>query len=92
MTSTSTRKLASTPNVELINPIMGGITAPPAMAMTISPEISLTRAGSLSTEMAKMSGNRLADPRPISKMATRVTSCEGESSSYSMLANASREV
>ena len=64
-------KLCNTPNVELTNPINGGMNAPPATAIIISPEISFTRFGSLPTAREKIIGNMFAAPNPTPKMAER---------------------
>ncbi len=51
----------------LNQPIINGITAPPDIAIIISPEISFERAGYFSTVIEKTRGNILATARPIIK-------------------------
>ena len=65
---------ANVMDVRSINiPIMGGIRAPPTIAVTIKPDNSLVRSGILSTVIEKINGKILANPKPTKIMLIKVT-------------------
>ena len=51
---------------------MGGINAPPAIAVTINPDISFDRSGIESTVMENIKGNIFANPSPVIKIPINV--------------------
>ena len=55
-------------NKSATNPKTIGIKAPPIIAVTINPEISLLLSGILSIVMEKINGKTFANPRPIIAM------------------------
>ena len=54
-------------------PIIGGITAPPAIEETIKPDNSLVRPGILSMVIEKIRGKIFAKPRPASRTPINVS-------------------
>jgi hypothetical protein len=75
---TGTRNPAINPNRSAVTPNTTGIKAPPMMAVIIRPEISLARAGIVSTAMEKISGNIFAKPSPVRKINTKAIISFGE--------------
>lgn len=72
--------LPITPTLELTIPIIGGMIAPPTIAMISSPDISLALEGILFIAMEKTKGNKFPAPNPITKIATCAKISEVESS------------
>ena len=60
----------------LTHPINNGITAPPEMAIIISPEISFLRAGYRSTAIEKTIGHMFAIASPIMKTSIHAITAE----------------
>lgn len=76
----------------LTKPTIGGINAPPEIAMTSSPDISLERLGIFSSASVKITGNILPAPSPIRKMNSKATIYPGEINTPTMPANAIKDI
>lgn len=63
-----------------MNPIDGGMKAPPETAIIIKPEISFDLSGILLTATENIKGKRFPEPNPIRKMETKPTVDEGAKS------------
>lgn len=66
-----------TPKLSPINPIIGGITAPPDTAIIINPEISFARSGKRSIDKENTNGKIFAIPNPIMKIIANAATSEG---------------
>lgn len=59
----------TSPILDLTAPIIGGITAPPTIAIISNPEISFARVGILFIAIEKINGKRFPAPKPTIKIA-----------------------
>ena len=66
------------PNTSAVTPNNTGTTAPPIMAVIISPDISFARAGIVSTVIEKISGNMFAKPSQVRNMNENAMTSLGE--------------
>src|SRR5690554_36408 len=92
MHSPMTNMLAKGVTTVLTKPTMGGINAPPEIAITSSPDISLARLGILSSASEKITGNILPAPSPIRKINNKATIYPGESNTPAIPANAIKDI
>ena len=73
-----TEILPITPKLELTIPIIGGIIAPPTIAITSNPDISLALDGILLIAIENTSGKRFPAPKPRIKIAVSAMTSEVE--------------